>query len=100
MLSYNQFFLKCEIENLAVVLTAKWNIIIVDWEHLIKLAVTSLYEIWVGKDTNPGFGCAMRDFLQCSSEIKPIFTKENIHQSEKELGQITNWPLGMNEFVI
>lgn len=47
--------LKCEIENLAVVLTAKRNIIIVDWEDLIKLSVTSLYEIWVGKDTNPGF---------------------------------------------
>lgn len=55
MLSYNPFFLKCEIENLAVVLTAKQNIIIADWEHLIKLAVTSLYETWVGKNTNSGF---------------------------------------------
>lgn len=55
MLSYNQFFVKCEIENLAVVLAAKRNIIIADWEHLIKPAVTSLYEIWVGKDTSSGF---------------------------------------------
>lgn len=73
MLSYNQFFLKCEIENLAIVLTAKQNIIIVDWEHLIKLAVTSLYETWVGKDANPTFALCYVWFLQCSSETKRIF---------------------------
>lgn len=42
MLSYNQFFLKCEIKYLAVVLTAEQNTI-TDWESLIKPAVTSLY---------------------------------------------------------
>lgn len=60
MLSYNQFFLKCEKENLAAVLTAKRNIIIADWEHLITLAVTSLDEIWVGKDM--ALCCVVRIF--------------------------------------
>lgn len=83
MLSYNQFFLKCEIENLAVVLTAKRNIIIADWEHLIKLAVTSLYEIWAGKDTNSGFVLCCANFYSVAVRCK-VFSLEKTSANQRK----------------
>lgn len=83
MLSYNQFFLKCEIENLAVVLTAKRNIIIADWGHLIKLPVTSLYEIWAGKDTNSGFVSCCANFYNVAVRCK-VFSLETTSTNQRK----------------